>query len=889
MTKRSDIIRASSHDRELSGDTYCQSPSGSDRDDTTFTGFKTTDKERDKEDEDTVATHEASKVQGFYPDNHPHKTLLDSPIQETEDRTPLTSMPSQIVSEDGLSLGVEAARNAYGQAWLSTEAIDPECLPSALSVLKPPSLPDKATENQESSDGVYQPLGGGSPPSLGRRRTGDHDLAPVVKRRSLPQDAQIKRIDQARLSAIDEEPAASQHPCPCELCSDWGGERGIVWFHLCSRYAAAAQTNGAKFERCEGRVIILHHEHDRLSVGLIFEGPMEERLVPAESATRSPRTAVAPEPDEVVSPKPGKLDLGAMHSATGRPARAFPRTATGPKLHQLPAISTPALQRPISPATQVSHPTSLYSVYCPKQEKDDCARDAPQALQGIIEQFPATPSANPQEHIHPAFRTEATLPKDWSDSLSTEHSYASIQAEKIDCSQSPSPDSLRRSSNYSDVSAERPARSDSLGAPCHRVRYKEEETSSFNQTFETERPPTHRRARHLALSSSSASVPSSYASHERTPSEFLDPPTPSTASFLRSSMSSYVDPLPSHYQESEEAATSAGARENRLASPFQSRHNSMDHAADADSLSPRLSYHTAPNSHYAYSPPLETPQTPRTSMSSLDRLRSHHSSQNSPFFETQGYLRYRASQPVFARRPDSLQIQRDDGITSSTNLLNGHAFDNADSRSEDGGWHHEGDNADYDRLYILDGGNDQQSDISADPLETIGATEAHCTNTVTLRRKPVQEGICNVGLGISNSTLTLRQPNPKPTNEERESDTSNKTKTTRQGRPEAFRRSVVVQKNLCTNSKLQRMLGIDSAQPSSSRNHHSQVPKPHTQSPSMTINEVLSPLKKEHNDRLEFVKKGSVLFREKTTNLSEKVKAGWKVKPEDWQDDDDRD
>lgn len=888
MTKRSDIIRASSHDRELSGDTYCQSLSGSDRDDTTFTRFQNSDKERDKEDQDTVATHETSKVQGFYPDNHPHKMLLDSPIQETEDRTPLTSMSSEIVREDGFSLGVEAARNAYGQAWLSTEAIDPECLPSALSVLKPPSSPDKATENQESSNGVYQPLGGGSPPSLGRRQTGDHDLAPVVKRRSLPQDAQTRRIDQARLSAIDEEPAASQHPCPCELCSDWGGERGIVWFHLCSRYAAAARTNGAKFERCEGRVIILHHEHDRLSVGLIFEGPMEERFVPAESATRSPRTAVAPEPDEVVSPKPGKLDLGALHSATGRPARAFPRTTTGPKLHQLPAISTPALQRPISPATQVSHPTSLYSVYCPKQEKDDCAREGPQALQGIIEQFPATPSANPQEHIHPAFRTEAPLPKDWSNSLSTEHSYASIQAEKIDCSQSPSPDSLRRSSNYSDVSADRPARSDSLGAPCHRVRYKEEETSSFNQTFETERPPTHRRARHLALSSSSASVLSPFASHERTPSEFLDPSTPSTASFLRSSISSYADPLPSHYQKLEGAATSAGARENRLASPFQSRHNSIDHAADADPFSPRLSYHTAPNSHYAYSPPLETPQTPRTSMSSLDRLRSHHSSQNSPFFETQGYLRYRASQPLFARRPDSFQIQRDDGITSSTNLLNGHAFDNADSRSEDSGWRYEGDNADYDRLYILEGGNDQQSDNSADPLETIGATEAHCTNTVTLRQKSVQEGICNVGLGISNSTLTLRQSNPKPTNEERESETSNKSKTTRQRRPEPFRRSVVVQKNLCANFKLQRMLGIDSSPPSSLRNYQSQVPKPHNQSPSMTINEVLSPPKKE-NDRLGFVKKGSVLFREKTTNLSEKVKAGWKVKPEDWQDDDDRD
>lgn len=899
MTKRSGINRASSHDRELSGDTCCQSLSGSSPDASTLRGFKIQDEEGHEEEKDTVAAHETSKQQGFYVDNHSQKTLLETLNQETEDllRTPLMPMSSQIVSEHGFPLGVEVAKNAYGQGLLSTGAFYRDCLPPALSVLKSPSSADQATENHVPSTVAYHSSGGSLSPSPGRSQTGAHEPKPVVKRRNLSHDAQIRRIDQAPLSAICEEPAGSQYACTCGLCSDSDGGRGIVWFHLCPRYAAIARENGVTYEPCEGR-IIMHHGPDRSSVGLIIEGPMEDRFVPA---IRPPRLPVAPEPDEVQSPKPGKLDLRAMHSATGRPARTLPRTTSGPKHHQLPPISTPALQRPISPATQVSHPTSLnplYSVYSPKQEQDDCARGATHDFQGIMEQFPATPSANPKGNVHPAFRTEGTLPREWSSSPSRKPSHASIPDEKFECPQTPDSESLRRSSNHSDFSAGRPARSDSLGAPSHRGLCKEEEKSSIDQPLKTGRAPTHSRARHLALSSSSASVLSPFASHERTPSVFLGPSTPSTASFQRSSMSSYGDPLPSNIHELEEAATPADTKENQLASPFQSRHHSMNHAADGDPFSPRLSYHTAPNSHYAYSPPLETPQTPRTSISSLDRLRSHNPSQNSPFFETQGYLRYQASDHSFAQTLDSLQIQRDDGITSSTNLLNGRAFDSVDSRSEDSGWRNEGDNADYDRLYILDGGDDHQSNHSADPLETVGATEAHCTNIVTSRKKPVPEGIFNAGLGISNSTLTLQQPTPKPrsplphpgsnaTNEELESYISNKITSTNQRRTEPLRRSLVVQQNLCSHTKLHHMLGIESSSPSTTGNHRSRSPKNNTQSPSMTMNEVLYPLKKE-NDRLGFVKKGSLLFREKRTNLTGKVKAGWKVKPEDWQDDDDR-
>ncbi|KAL8654679.1 MAG: hypothetical protein Q9226_003337 [Calogaya cf. arnoldii] len=862
MTKRWDIKRASSHDREINGDTSCQSVSSCRPKDTNLRAFQTQNGEGKREGKDALAGNKTSKRLELSIDTHSQKKILDSLNQVTEDllRTPLTPMSSP--------LSVELERHAYDQGLLSTGAFYRDCLLPALSVLKSPSLPDHITQHHDSSTGAYPFLGDSLASSQGQRQTENCESRPVVKRRNLSHDAQTRRIEQAPLSSIYEEPAGSQRACRCGLCSDPDPQSGraIVWFHLCPRYAAIARKNGVTYEPWEGP-IIMRHDPDMPSVGLIIEGPMEDRFIPA---MRSPRSAQASEPDSVQSPQHGKVDLRAMHSANGRPAR----TTSGPKLHQLSPISTPALQRPISPTTQVSYPTllnPLYSVYSPKHGEYDWARDAAPTSQGIIEQFPTAPSANPQLNVHPAFRTRATLPEDQPCSPSRNHPHNSIEDEKFERPSTPEPESLRRSSNYSDFSEWRPMRKDSLGAPSH-CGLREDEVegkSSIDHSLKTGRVPKHSRARNLALSSSTASVLSPSASHERTPSVFLGPSTPSTASFLRSSMSSYGEPWPSQNHGLEAGVTPVNAEGKALASPFQSRHHSVISATDADSCTPRRSYVTAPNSHYAYSPPLKTPQTPHTSISSLDRLRSNSSRQNSPFFESQGYLRCRASEHSFAQKLGGLQIQEDDGMTSSTNLLNGTAFDNADSNSEDD---------------------------STDPLETVGATEAHCTNIVTSGNRPKQQSIINAGFRSSNSTLTLKptpkSPSPIPhpglsaTNEENYLRNKISINTAQQRHREPLRRSLIVQQNLCSHTKLQHMLGIEPSSASMTGNHRSRS-QYNAQSPSMTMNEVLSPMRKE-NDRLGFVKKGSLLFREKRSDWTEKVKAGWKVRPEEWQDDDDR-
>ncbi|KAL9001109.1 MAG: hypothetical protein Q9169_000292 [Polycauliona sp. 2 TL-2023] len=894
-TKRLNITRACSHDRVLSGDTCCQSVSDYRSDDADLADAHNQSRGNIEDGRDLRAGHRTNEQLKYFVVDHSQQTLLDTLNQATEDllRTPLTPISTDIVSERGFPLGVEVAKNAYGQGLLSTGSFYQDCLPPALSVPKTASSPATITEHRNYPTRADQLPQDSISPALGQSHLETRGFRPVVKRRNLSHDVQIKRIDQAPLSAIYEEPAGSQHACTCGLCSDSENGRGIVWFHLCPRYASIARQNGVTYEPCEGR-IIMHHGPDRSSVGLIIEGPMEDRFIPA---TRPPRAPEVPEPNRVESPKPGKLDLRAMHSATGNLVRTLPRTTSGPKLHQLPAISTPALQRPISPATQVSYPTSLnpfYSVYCPKQGRDAGARDATHTFQDIVDQFPAIPSANPQENVHPAFRSEATLPiESYCSPSSKEHSHASTQNERFEC-----PERLHRSTNYSDSSGGRPARSDSLGAPSHRGLCEEEYKSSIDHPQKSGNVPKHCRARHLTLSSSTASELSPFASHERTPSVFLGPSTPSTASFQRSSVSSYGDPLPSHVHEPKGAASPVGMKENVLASPFQPHQHSMDHDAHADSFSPPEMYYTAPSSNYAYSPPPETPQTPHTSISSLGRLRSFNPRQNSPFFETQGYLRHQASEQSFAQTLDSLQIRRDDGITSSTNLLNGHAFDNVDSRSETSGWRHEDGDADYDGLYFIESDNNIQSDHSTDSLEPVGATEAHGTSSVTESQTPIHQGTPNAGLGIASSTLTLTPsqkpsspilyPGSKATDEELEDYVSKQITSTHARRTEPLRRSLVVQQNLCSHTKLQHMLGIEpTTGPTTNGNHRSRSPRHHTQSPSMTMNEVLSPMKRE-NDRLGFVKKGSMLFREKRTNLTSKVKAGWKVRPEEWQDDDDR-
>ncbi|KAL8916224.1 MAG: hypothetical protein Q9172_006404 [Xanthocarpia lactea] len=847
------------------------------------------------EEEDNIGfdSHEASKRLEPPTDNHPQKALLDTLRQETDDllRTPLTPIPLETGSEHGFPPGVEVAKNAYDQGFLSTEAFHRDCLPSALTVSKPPLLPSRITDTHNLSIGTGEYQGDRLPLPHGQKKPENDSPKPVVKRRTLSYDAQLKRIGQAPLSAIYEEPAGSQHACACGLCSDSGNGRSIVWFHLCPRYAATARENGITYEPCEARVI-MHHGPDRSSVGLIIEGPMEDRFVPAIAPPQLPE---APELDKIKSPKPGKLDLRAMHSATGRAARSFTRSTKGPKLHQLPPISTPALQRPISPAMLVSHPTSLsplYSGYCPTQGQNVSIRDTPQTCQGDLEQHPAIPCADSQENVHPALRNRLVLPQDWARPPSRKQSHASIQDEFLESSQTPNVDVLRRSSTYSDFSGERPTRTDSLGASSHRGPFKKKDKSNIDHHSKTEEPLTNIHARHSTSSTCSGSLLSPFASHERTPSVFLGSSTPSTASYQRSSVSSYGDPLPSYTFPLEENARAADAKEARLASSFLSHQHSMNHDVDEGPFSPQSSYHTAPDSHYAESPPLATPQTVPTSSPSLGRLRSRNPSQNLPFFEARGYLRSQTSQRSLTQTLDSLPDQGTNSITSATNLLNGHAFDDVDSRSQPDGWHDMAENADHHYLRKVDDTQDGRSNHSAIPLDAVGAAETHGTNFVPSGKISEKEATVNAGLGISSSSVIHQQPSqisrPTPSNHTSnatqkapECYVSNRINPTLLERTEPLRRSLVIQHNLCSHNKLHDMLGID---PEISGRHKS--PRHNTQSPSMTADDV-PPIRK-GIDRLGFVKKGSSLFREKRNNLADKVKASWKVKPEDWQDSDDR-
>ncbi|KAL8775675.1 MAG: hypothetical protein Q9209_000171 [Squamulea sp. 1 TL-2023] len=889
MAQQPHIESISSHDRVLSGDTCCQSLSDYNPNEIVLGKSRMPDKS--KEEREEVAGHKTSAQLGYSIDSHPQKALLDTLKQETEDllRTPLTPISSDAVSEHGFPLGVEVARNAYSKGLLSTGTFYSDCLPPALSVLKcTPSLGETKDTN-DPPNGAFE-----SSENCPRQdQTESNNSRPVVRRRNLTHDAQLRRLNQAPLSAIFEEPARSQYACACGLCSESDNGRSIVWFHLCPRYAAIARENGITYEPCEGRVI-MHHGLDRSSVGLIIEGPMEDRFVPI---TTLPQLLDPQESDKVQSCKPGDPDLRALCSATGRAAaRNLPHTMNGPNFHQLPSISTPALQRPISPATQVSQPTSLnplYPAFCPKQKKNAGAHVISHTAHKSIERLPAVLPTESEINVHPALRTGVVLPVDWSRSPSRIDSHALSQEQVFEPPHTPVSKSPRCSSNYSDFSGERPVRTSSLGAPSHRRPSKNQDMSSIDHPLDSEEILTHIRARHQTSSTSSSSVISPFSSHERTPSVFLGPTTPSTASFQRSSISSYGDPLPSPTCHLKPDAASADTMEARLTSPFPSDHYLMNYDTGEDSFSPQLSYHTAPDSHYAQSSPLTTPQTVRTSTSSFDPLRRHNPNHNSPLFETQSNLRYQASESSFAQTLDSPQIQRGEGITSSTNLLNGHAFDSVNSRRQSCDSHAEGTHADYDRLCIVDDTNDRPSNDSVNLLDTVGASEAHCTNIVTSSKEFKQEPTVSPGLGISSSTLTITHNKPSPksrqtltrhrtaaANMETESHDNNKIKNTTNERTEPLRRSLVIQQNLCSHTKLQHILGIGS--PALGRSKPS---RHNTQSPSMTMNEVLS--KREH-DRLGFVKKGSALFREKRMNLTDKVKAGWKVRPEDFQDSDDR-
>ncbi|KAL8804240.1 MAG: hypothetical protein Q9182_002694 [Xanthomendoza sp. 2 TL-2023] len=808
--------------------------------------------------------------------SHSQKALLDSLKEKTEKhlRAPLTPVSSGTFSEDGFPLNVEVAKDAYDQGLLSTGAFYRDCLPPALSIPKNALTSSRTTEGHGPSNGASESCFNYLSPPVERDEAGSDISGSVIQRRNLPHEAQLRRVDQAPLSAIYEEPAASQHACACGLCSHSEGGRGIVWFHLCPRFVALARDKGAIYEPCEGR-IIMHHGVDFSSVGLIIEGPMEHRFVPASIPQQEPDT---PASDKVKSPKPGKFDLRSLHSATNRPVKTLPRTSSGSRLHQLPPISTATLQRPISPATQVLHPTLLIplsSPYCPEGEKSKIARKVAHISKGAVERSPAMASEDFQENIHPALRTGLALPEGWTNPPSRNESRASLREDTLECPPTPDPESPpRRSSMYSNFSGERPARSDSLGALAHHG-LAEKLGSYIDDASDTREPLKTAHARQLTSSSISAPLYSPSAGHQRTPSVFLGPSTPSTTSFQRSSISSYGDPLLVRTNQRKEA---------RLSSPFQAPDSSYAYDPADDDLSPEQSYYTAQDSQYAHSPSPQTTQTGYTSIASFDRLRSPSPRRNSPFFESQGYHRYHASELSIAQTFDSLQLQREDTnnpITSTTNLLNGSAFDSAETMTQpDAGHFEEHDNAAYDRLYLLDDLHDRRSKEFADPLLT---ASTHRTDDIFANPKPNYDSP-TLGLGISISTPTSihthqrhrhQKPLPplppphihtNPPNEELENHLSrNFGFTTALAEP--VRYSSIVQQNPRSHAKLQHVLGLESAA------ERTESPKGHRLTTSLAMTEVLRKGREGGGEKFGFVKKGSLMFREKTGGfLTEKVK-----------------
>ncbi|KAL8688900.1 MAG: hypothetical protein Q9224_004770, partial [Gallowayella concinna] len=727
MTKRSIVHDSPYRDGLVSLDKSNHSHFGTTPNVPTLQQAETHNKE--KEGKEITARH-GSRIRCSSPiGSHSQKALLDTLKEETENhlRAPLTPVSSEFISEDGFPLNVEVAKDAYGQGMLSTGTFYRDCLPSALSILKSPLLSSQTIEDHLLSNEVTESSLSGLSPPLGRDQAENDASRSVAKRRNLSHEAQLRRADQAPLSAIYEEPTASQHACGCGLCSDSEGGRGIVWFHLCPRFVAMARENGVIYEPCEGR-IIMHHGADRSSVGLIIEGPMEDRFIPASTPHQVPET---PSSEEVKSPKPGKFELRSMHSATNRSVRTLPRTTSGPRLHQLPPISTPALQRPISPGTQVMHPKSLIprsSTYRLEDEKSELARKVAHISKGAVERSPAIASQDSAGKIHPALRTDLVLPEEWTNPPSRSESRASAGEDILEHPPTPSLGSpRRRSSIYSDFSGERPARSDSLGALAHRG-LAEKSGSCVDDTPNTGGPQKHAHARQLTSSSISGPLLSPSAGHQRIPSVFLEPSTPSTASFQRSSISSYGDPLPPQTNRKKEA---------RLSSPFQAPDSWYAYDPADDDFSPQLSYHTAPDSHYAHSPPPSTTQTGYTSVPSLDRVRSPSPPENSPFFESQGYRRYQASDHSIAQTFDSFQLQREDTITSTTNLLSGNAFDSAETMTQRDAGHLQGhENTAYDRLYLIDDPHDRRSNDSANPLL---ATSTHRINDDSASPKPNPE------------------------------------------------------------------------------------------------------------------------------------------------------
>ncbi|KAL9021324.1 MAG: hypothetical protein Q9185_001434 [Variospora sp. 1 TL-2023] len=771
-------------------------------------------------------------------------------------RIPMTQRRLDLVSEGGFPIGVEKAKMEYDQGLLSTATFVHDCLPPTL-VCSKVGTPNTGKDHGPHGLPTTQPTSSENSLPIANQsdRTAKVGSSPVVRQRNLAREQQFKRTNQAPLSAIYEESdvvAGAQHECPCSMCTDMPNGRGIVWFHLCPRYRAMALETGIQYQPYEGRVI-LHHGRDRSSLGLIIEGPMEERFLPAIEPAPLAATPVS---KRARAPRPAKLELPSLRSAASDNRKAVHHPISQSK--PLPVL-TPALQRPISP-TQVSRPTSLNphaTPCCPKAGKSKATLIAAEEkgteephCSGVIE----------SESLHPAFRPGRTQPTEWTTPPTRSVSRASVGGDSPLLPLSVGSERARLSVGSSDLSGQLPVRTDSLGAPTHPGLLEPSYTHPVYQAPGWPSPLRQQFACHLAEFDDSTPLVSPSAGHERTPSEYLCPSTPSTASCKYSSISCEGETPLQNDRRGTDRAVTPRLQETRSPDPAPSCEILVQNADDLHD--PSLFSRTAPDRYVESLPFRPQPWTTRTASPSLDHFRSSNSRSNSPFLPTRGHHRSQASNQSVTQSFNSLHSQRNSDPVSGTTLLNGTAFDSADETSHSGAEDLERPSFEYDqqqrlrdyradsdihhpgrlvtgaaearRADILSSGRNIHNTNSRNdgaptlnPLRTVGAAEALCTGIATstsnnTTQYPNRRASVALGEGIAttNNNTTSIHPHHRTSSCINTTSSGNNTAAAsaqntnnsssslhRQPHHQLpLRRSLLVQQNLCSHIKLQDVL-----------------------------------------------------------------------------------
>lgn len=890
----------------------------------TYSGTNTKSYENGLGDERLPNEHSKAKTEGTGVERshvgpsglNSQQAIMDALEQQTEE---LLCPSSQRRKRSASSPGVEAAKKEYDQGLLSTRTFHRDCLPPALLcsrvVSSSNTLPD--TRGPTITQVATPPLSPTSPHQHKAFKVDESSL--IVKRRNPLEQQQPRRNNQQPLSAIYEEPTGAQPSCPCNLCSDVSSGRSIVWFHLCPRYAAMAREKGIIYEPYEGRVI-LHHGPNKESVGLIIEGPMEDRFLPARPGKPTARAIM----EGYVQPPAS--DTQSTRSGTSRSVGLSSQTASSKALQSFPAD---ALDRFTTPVSQ-SISTNPFS--------SEAGLDTASA-QGSKEDGEAGPSIPPQNSslsesrlepsetlIHPAFRNGGAGQQEWSRPPTKSQSLASFRQHLRGRHQSVASEGVRVSVDYSKFLQDRPIRIDSLGAPSYSTLSGSPDASSIHSYTAPSGP------RQVSLASQSTGSSSFFppsAGHQRVPSTFLAPSTPSTASFLRSSTSSSDSILPpAHLFQLRQAGIIAEPDQIQLSDPFRSSQDSLsniqDHAAEA-SFSPE-SYHTASASYGEQSPLLHSPPTVRTTPTSASLFPSKDLTQDPPLSSLHGYLRSQASKHSFAQSFTNLHSQANSGPVSKSSPLSANPLENAESTASKG----RGKNVDHEDRYNSGETPRTSSVYSSDPLLAANMTTPHdisISNSLGEDNRCASEQPSGLGITSTSSPTSSRRqtivypfandhivPKPSPRFQQHSTmtqkplppdppQTSSAAGLTdelelyitrfhppaqRSSDPH-LRTSLYVQQNLCSHPKLQSTLGINlTGSPSAG-----------SSSPSMTMNELLaggSAAGKEkrfggmmvNREGLKgVVKKGSRRFMEGGTMLKEKVKSSWRTRPEDFLDLDD--